>query len=86
MIKKHVGEGISSIVIHAVFTLEMLDELRNAKRIMGMVSKGGSFTSAWMLKSGRENPFLSQFDNICEIMTKKCYAIPWKHHEKRLCT
>jgi phosphomethylpyrimidine synthase len=71
VIKKHVGEGISSIVIHAGFTLEMLEELRNAKRIMGMVSKGGSFTSAWMLKSGRENPFLSQFEKICEIMAER---------------
>ena len=33
-----------------------------------MVSKGGSFTSAWMLQSGEENPFLSQLDEICQIL------------------
>ncbi|MCX6669416.1 MAG: phosphomethylpyrimidine synthase ThiC, partial [Methanothrix sp.] len=38
------------------------------QRIMGMVSKGGSFTAAWMLQSGKENPFLSQFDEICQIL------------------
>jgi phosphomethylpyrimidine synthase len=37
MIRKHVGEGISSIVVHAGFTLEMLERLRSVKRIMGMV-------------------------------------------------
>jgi phosphomethylpyrimidine synthase len=36
MIKKHVGMGISSIVVHAGFTLEMLEKLRNSKRIMGI--------------------------------------------------
>jgi phosphomethylpyrimidine synthase len=71
MIKKHVSMGISSIVVHAGFTLEMLEKLRNTKRIMGMVSKGGSFTSAWMLQSGKENPFWSHFDEICEALSKK---------------
>ena len=70
-IRKHVGEGISSIVIHAGFNLEMLEDLRGVKRIMGMVSKGGSFTSAWMLQNNKENPFLSQFDEICGILSKR---------------
>ena len=71
MIRKQVIKGISSIVVHAGFTLEMLEMLRNTKRIMGMVSKGGSFTSAWMLQSGKENPFWSHFDEICEALSEK---------------
>jgi phosphomethylpyrimidine synthase len=71
MIKKHVSEGISSIVIHAGFTLEMLAELRGLRRIMGLVSKGGSFTAAWMLQKDKENPFLSQFDDICKILAER---------------
>jgi len=71
MIRKHVDEGISSIVVHAGFTLEMLEKLRGVKRIMGMVSKGGSFTSAWMLQNNKENPFLSQFDEICRILAER---------------
>jgi phosphomethylpyrimidine synthase len=71
MIKRHVSEGISSIVVHAGFTLDMLEKLRNAKRIMGMVSKGGSFTSAWMLQNDKENPFLSQFEEICGILAER---------------
>jgi len=70
-IKKHVGDGISSIVVHAGFTLDMLEKLRGVKRIMGMVSKGGSFTSAWMLQKNKENPFLSKFDEICGILAEK---------------
>ena len=71
MIRKHVIKEISSIVVHAGFTLEMLEMLRNTKRIMGMVSKGGSFTSAWMLQSGKENPFCSHFNEICEALSEK---------------
>jgi phosphomethylpyrimidine synthase len=71
MIKKHVDEGISSIVVHAGFALEMLEKLKGVKRIMGMVSKGGSFTSAWMLQNNRENPFLSRFSEICGLLADK---------------
>jgi phosphomethylpyrimidine synthase len=71
MIRKHVDEGISSIVVHPGFTLKMLDDLMGVKRIMGMVSKGGSFTSAWMLQNNKENPFLSQFDETCRILAER---------------
>lgn len=71
MIKKHVDEGISSIVVHAGLTLEMLEKLMGVKRIMGMVSKGGSFTSAWMLQNNNENPFLPRFNEICEILAER---------------
>jgi len=71
MMKKHISEGVSSTVIHAGFTLAMLEKLKNATRIMGMVSKGGSFTSAWMLQNGKENPFLSHFDEICGILSER---------------
>lgn len=41
------------------------------KRIMGIVSKGGSFTSAWILQNNKENPFRSKFDEICGILSEK---------------
>lgn len=71
MIRRHVNEGISSIVVHAGFSLDMLEELRGVGRIMGMVSKGGSFTSAWMLRTDNENPFLERFDEVCEILASE---------------
>lgn len=71
MIRRHVSEGISSIVVHAGFNLAMLEKLRSTRRIMGMVSKGGSFTSAWMLQNDNENPYHSQFDEICEILAER---------------
>jgi phosphomethylpyrimidine synthase len=71
MVKRHVDSGISSVVVHAGFARDMLEELRGVKRTMGMVSKGGSFTSAWMLQNDKENPFLSKFDEICVILSEK---------------
>jgi phosphomethylpyrimidine synthase len=59
-------EGISSIVIHGV-NREMLGELRRKKRLLGIVSKGGSITSAFMLMNQCENPFIEHFDDVVSI-------------------
>jgi len=38
---------------------------------MGMVSKGGSLTSVYMLTNSCENPFIKNFEEIIEILRKK---------------
>jgi phosphomethylpyrimidine synthase len=67
VLRRDVYQGISSIVIHPGFTLETLEKVRKRKRIMGIVSKGGSYTAMWMLTHRRENPFLEVFDEILDI-------------------
>ena len=59
-------QGISSMVIHGV-NREMLGELRRKKRLLGIVSKGGSITSAFMLMNQCENPFIEHFDDVLSI-------------------
>jgi phosphomethylpyrimidine synthase len=69
-LRSHVAEGISSVVLHCV-ERKMLEEVKGSGRLMGMVSKGGSFTSVFMLGSGCENPFLENFDKVMEILRDK---------------
>ncbi|NVM18878.1 MAG: phosphomethylpyrimidine synthase ThiC [Candidatus Lokiarchaeota archaeon] len=67
VIEKQIKDGISSIVIHSGFTLETLNRMKG-KRIMKMVSKGGSLTSSIMKSSHTENPFLKNFKQILELI------------------
>jgi phosphomethylpyrimidine synthase len=62
-------QGISSCVIHCV-NHTMLQEFRRKKRILGVVSKGGSITSAFMLINQCENPFIENFDEVLSICKK----------------
>ncbi len=66
IIEKHLKDGISSLVIHSGFTLEDLKSMKG-KRMMGMVSKGGSYTAAYMVNKGVENPFLKNFDYLLDM-------------------
>lgn len=68
-IKEQAREGISSFVLHCI-ERKTLDILKKEKRIMGVVSKGGSITSSFMLLRDQENPFVSNFDEILTIMRK----------------
>ena len=68
-LKKHVEEGVSSVLVHCV-ERRMLENLKGSGRVMGMVSKGGSFTSSFMLLNDCENPFIEHFEEIMQILRK----------------
>lgn len=69
-LKSHVDEGVSSVVLHCV-EKATLEKLKGIGRVMGMVSKGGSLTSVYMLRNGCENPFIEHFDYVIELLRKK---------------
>ncbi len=66
-IRQHVDEGVSSVVLHCI-ERDCIEKLKGHPRIMGMVSKGGSFTSIYMLSNECGNPFIDNFDYILEIL------------------
>jgi phosphomethylpyrimidine synthase len=59
-------QGVSSFVVHCV-NEKMLSVFRKKRRILGVVSKGGSITSAFMLLNRCENPFIENFDEVLAI-------------------
>ena len=69
LLEMQAEEGISSVVVHCV-NRTMLAEFRKQKRILGMVSKGGSITSAFMLLNNCENPFVEQYDRVLSVCRK----------------
>ncbi|MHA2287881.1 MAG: phosphomethylpyrimidine synthase ThiC [Promethearchaeota archaeon] len=67
VIEKQIKDGISSIVVHSGFTLETLNRMKG-KRIMKIVSKGGSLTATVMKSAGMENLFLKNFESLLELV------------------
>lgn len=60
-------EGVDFFTIHSGITINTVKSLREANRIMGMVSRGGAILLEWMTENSRENPFYSRFDEIIDI-------------------
>jgi phosphomethylpyrimidine synthase len=61
------NEGVDFITVHCGITRETVEKLKNSSRIMGIVSRGGAFTAAWILKNQEENPLYKNYDYLLEI-------------------
>ena len=59
-------QGVDYFTIHAGVAREHLPFIR--KRLIGVVSRGGSLLAKWMLHHGAENPMYSHFEAICDVM------------------
>ncbi|MEA2037467.1 MAG: phosphomethylpyrimidine synthase ThiC [Nanoarchaeota archaeon] len=62
VIKKHIMDGVDFITVHCGLTKDSLK--LTDKRLMGAVSRGGSFLIKWMKHNNRENPLYEEFDKI----------------------
>ncbi|MFT9496587.1 phosphomethylpyrimidine synthase ThiC [Anaerosolibacter sp.] len=69
-VEKHCQDGADFITVHCGVTLEVIEALRNNGRVMDIVSRGGSFMTAWMLHNKKENPLYTQYDRLLGIAKK----------------
>lgn len=67
-IKKHLDDGVDFITVHCGVTLRALEFMDREGRIMEVVSRGGSFTCAWMEHNKAENPLYQYFDRLLELV------------------
>ncbi len=67
-IKQQAEDGVDFMTIHCGLTRDSLDRVKNHQRLMGVVSRGGSFTIEWMRHNAAENPFYEHYDDILAIL------------------
>lgn len=60
-------EGVDFMTIHSGITMDTVEKVKNSDRIMGIVSRGGSFLAAWILQNQKENPLYKNYDYLLEI-------------------
>jgi phosphomethylpyrimidine synthase len=65
-LEKQAKQGVDYFTIHAGVLKEHLPFVR--KRLIGIVSRGGSLLAKWMIHHNRQNPMYEIFDDICAIM------------------
>jgi phosphomethylpyrimidine synthase len=61
-------QGVDYFTIHAGVLLRYIP--LTAKRVTGIVSRGGSIMAKWCLYHHKENFLYTHFEDICEIMNK----------------
>ncbi len=64
------ADGVDFFTLHCGVTQNTLSRLKRKKRLMPIVSRGGSFIAEWMLLNKKENPFYEHYDDILKIAKK----------------
>ncbi len=67
VVRMHAEDGVDFQTIHCGITRETAERVKREPRLTGIVSRGGSLLFAWMMMTGRENPFYARFDEILDI-------------------
>ncbi len=70
MVEKHARDGVDFMTIHAGINRETAKTFKNSRRMMNIVSRGGSLLYAWMELNNRENPYYEYFDEILKICAR----------------
>jgi phosphomethylpyrimidine synthase len=70
VIGRQAEEGVDFVTVHCGVTRSAVERLRRSRRLMGVVSRGGSFLIEWMIYNGQENPLYEHFDRLLEIAKK----------------
>ncbi len=68
VIRAHAEEGVDFMTIHAGINRRSIEAFRREGRTMNIVSRGGSLLFAWMMMTGRENPFFEYYDEVLDIL------------------
>ena len=69
-IELHAKDGVDFMTVHCGITKETVSWLKNSGRLMDVVSRGGSFLTAWILHNEEENPLYKNFDYLLELAKK----------------
>ena len=69
-IEKHAKDGMDFMTVHCGITRETVKWLSKSPRITDVVSRGGSFLTAWILHNDEENPLYRNYDYLLEMARK----------------
>ena len=73
MVEQQAQQGVDYMTIHCGVLREHLP--LTERRVTGIVSRGGSLVAKWMMAHGKQNPFYTHFDDLCDIMHE--YDVTW---------
>ncbi|MHB9156201.1 MAG: phosphomethylpyrimidine synthase ThiC [Endomicrobiales bacterium] len=70
VIEEQAEQGVDFMTVHCGITRETVGILERQKRLVGVVSRGGSFLVKWIHFNKKENPLYEQYDRLLEIAAK----------------
>ena len=67
VIERQCKDGVDFITVHCGITKESVNRVIHQNRLMGIVSRGGTFLTAWIIHNKMESPLYENYDYLLEI-------------------
>lgn len=74
-IEQHAKDGVDFMTVHCGITRETVERIKRQKRVIDIVSRGGSFLASWILHNDKENPLYENYDYLLELAQKYGFAL-----------
>lgn len=74
-IERHAKDGVDFMTVHCGVTQQIVKRIAKHPRLMGIVSRGGTFLTAWILHHEKENPLYANYDYLLEIAAEYDFAL-----------
>jgi phosphomethylpyrimidine synthase len=74
-IEKHAKDGVDFMTVHCGVTQQIVKRLAKHPRLMGIVSRGGTFLVAWIVHHNKENPLYANYDYLLEMAAKYDFVL-----------
>ncbi|MGB3087392.1 MAG: phosphomethylpyrimidine synthase ThiC [Phycisphaerae bacterium] len=66
-VRQHAEDGVDFVTVHCGVSRRIVASEALARRVCGIVSRGGMFLAHWIRRHGQENPLLERFDEVIDI-------------------
>lgn len=66
-IERQAKQGVDFMTVHCGIGKKGVELAAKERRLMGIVSRGGSMLARWMLENNAENPLFEHFDKLLDI-------------------
>ena len=67
VLRMHAEDGVDFVTLHCGMNRAVAQRVKDNRRLMNVVSRGGSLMFAWMMMTGEENPYYERFDEVLDI-------------------
>ncbi len=74
-IENQAKDGVDFMTVHCGVTQQIVKRIAKHPRLMGIVSRGGTFLAAWILHHKKENPLYANYDYLLEIAKEYDFAL-----------
>ncbi|HAJ80396.1 MAG TPA: phosphomethylpyrimidine synthase [Fibrobacteres bacterium] len=75
VIEDHCRQGVDFLTLHCGVTMQSVYRFKEAHRLGGAVSRGGTIMMEWIHYNKKENPMYDQFDRLLDILARWDVAV-----------